>query len=54
MGTDELFSRTDFTGAYNPITDALGSVMADKFLEEHRNSIRYDPHYSIRLRKSAV
>src|SRR5271156_4534951 len=27
-GTDECFSRTDSTGAYSPITDALGSVLA--------------------------
>jgi RHS repeat-associated protein len=27
-GTDEFFSRTDSTGAYSPITDALGSVLA--------------------------
>jgi RHS repeat-associated protein len=27
-GTDEFFSRTDTTGTYSPITDALGSVLA--------------------------
>jgi RHS repeat-associated protein len=27
-GIDEFFSRTDTTGAYSPITDALGSVLA--------------------------
>ena len=27
-GTDEFFNRTDATGAYSPITDALGSVLA--------------------------
>jgi RHS repeat-associated protein len=27
-GTDEMFSRTDPTGAHSPITDALGTVLA--------------------------
>jgi len=27
-GTDEFFSRADSTGAYSPITDALGTVLA--------------------------
>jgi RHS repeat-associated protein len=27
-GTDEFFGRTDSTGSYTPITDALGSVLA--------------------------
>jgi RHS repeat-associated protein len=27
-GVDEFFNRTDSTGAYSPITDALGSVLA--------------------------
>ncbi len=27
-GIDEFFNRTDSTGAYSPITDALGSILA--------------------------
>jgi len=44
-GTDEFFSRTDLTGDYNPITDALGSVMAlTNFSGNIVTQYGYDPY----------